>query len=83
LKGLGFGFGLLYVGEREAELPNDFALPSYVRSDAAIFYQGDRWRAGLNFKNLFNTTYYESSQNSRLIYPGEPFSVSGTFSINF
>jgi iron complex outermembrane recepter protein len=83
LEGLGFGFGLFYVGDREAELPNDFVLPSYVRADMSIFYQRDNWRAGLNFKNLFNTTFFESSQNSRLIYPGIPFSVLSTISVQF
>jgi iron complex outermembrane recepter protein len=83
LKGLGFGAGLFYVGDREAELPNDFVLPSYVRADASIFYKRDKWRIGLNFKNLFNTRYFESSQNSSLIYPGSPFSVQGTVSVEF
>jgi iron complex outermembrane recepter protein len=83
LKGLGFGAGLFYVGDREAELPNDLVLPSYVRADASIFYKRDRWRVGLNFKNLFNTRYFESSQNTALIYPGAPFTVQGTISVEF
>jgi iron complex outermembrane recepter protein len=83
LKGLGFGTGLFYVGDREAELPNDFVLPSYLRADAAIFYKRDKWRIGLNFKNLFGTRYFESSQNSALIYPGNPFTVQGTVSVEF
>lgn len=83
LKGLGFGAGLFYVGDREAELPNDFVLPSYVRADASIFYKRDKWRVGLNFKNLFNTRYFESSQNTDLIYPGPPFTVQGTISVEF
>ncbi|NJM68599.1 MAG: TonB-dependent siderophore receptor, partial [Acaryochloris sp. RU_4_1] len=69
LKGLGFGAGLFYVGDREAELPNDFVLPAYVRADASIFYKRDKWRVGLNFKNLFNTRYFESTQNSSFISP--------------
>lgn len=83
LKGLGFGAGLFYVGDREAELPNDLVLPSYVRADASIFYKRDKWRVGLNFKNLFNTRYFESSQNTALIYPGAPFTVQGTISVEF
>ncbi|HEY9804932.1 MAG TPA: TonB-dependent receptor, partial [Candidatus Obscuribacterales bacterium] len=39
LRGLGFGAGLYFVGEREAELPNDLELPSFVRTDATIFYR--------------------------------------------
>lgn len=83
LQGLGFGVGVFYVGDREAELPNDLVLPSYVRADASIFYKRDNWRVGLNFKNLFNTKYYESSQNSVLIYPGAPLTVLGTVSWQF
>jgi iron complex outermembrane receptor protein len=83
LKGLGFGAGLFYVGDREAELPNDLVLPAYVRADASIFYKRDRWRVGLNFKNLFNTSYFESSQNTRLVYPGAPFTLQGTISVEF
>ena len=83
LEGLGFGAGLFYVGDREAELPNDFVLPSYVTANASIFYHRDNWRAGLNFKNLFDSRYFESSQNSSLIYPGAPFTVLGTVSVQF
>lgn len=83
LKGLGFGAGIFYVGGREAELPNEFVLPSYVRADASIFYRRDRWKVGVNFKNLFDTRYFESSQNTRLIYPGAPFTILGTVSVQF
>ncbi|WP_322505883.1 TonB-dependent siderophore receptor [Chroococcidiopsis cubana] len=83
LQGLGFGVGVFYVGDREAELPNELVLPSYVRADASIFYKRDNWRVGLNFKNLFDTKYYESSQNTALIYPGAPFTVLGTVAVEF
>lgn len=80
---MGFGVGVFYVGDREAELPNDLVLSSYVRADVSIFYKRDNWRVGLNFKNLFDTKYYESSQNSALIYPGAPFTVFGTVAVEF
>jgi iron complex outermembrane recepter protein len=81
LKGLGFGGGLFYVGEVEAELPNSFVLPSYVRTDATIFYRRDNWKIGLNFKNLFNTRYY--TNQGAAIYPGEPFTILGSVSVSF
>jgi iron complex outermembrane recepter protein len=81
VKGLGFGAGLFYVGEAQAELPNTFMLPSYIRTDAAIFYKRDNWRIGLNFKNLFGTRYYTNQGGS--IYPGDPFTVLGSVSIEF
>ena len=37
-QGLGFGTGLFFVGDRQGDLDNSFQLPSYVRTDAAIYY---------------------------------------------
>ena len=81
LKGLGFGAGVFFVGEREAQLPNDLKLPSYVTTDATIFYQRNNWRVGLNFKNLFDTKYYNTQ--GYFVDPGAPFTVIGSLSINF
>lgn len=83
LKGLGFGLGLYYVGDRYADLDNTSVLPSYFRTDSAIYYKRDNWRLALNFRNLFNQTYYETAQNRNIIYPGAPFTVIGSFSIDF
>ncbi|NJK30685.1 MAG: TonB-dependent receptor, partial [Acaryochloris sp. SU_5_25] len=81
LKGLGFGAGLFYLGEVEAELPNSFVLPSYVRADASIFYEQENWKVALNFKNLFNTDSF--TNQGAAIYPGDPFTVLGSVSVNF
>jgi iron complex outermembrane receptor protein len=83
LKGLGFGLGLYYVGDRYADLENTSVLSSYFRTDSAIYYKQDNWRLALNFRNLFNETYYETSQSRNIIYPGAPFTVIGSFSIQF
>ncbi|MGD1936601.1 MAG: TonB-dependent siderophore receptor [Cyanophyceae cyanobacterium] len=83
LQGLGFGAGIFYVGDREAQIPNDFVLPSYVRGDASIFYNRDNWRVQLNFQNLFDTDYLESTQNTGLLFPGAPFTVVGKISVRF
>ncbi|MDF5731968.1 MAG: TonB-dependent siderophore receptor [Rhizonema sp. PD38] len=85
LKGLGFGLGVYYVGERAGDLDNSYEIPSYVRFDTSIFYRRKNWRAQLNFQNLFNTEYYLGSPNSnRLgVTPGAPFSVVGTLSLQF
>ncbi|MBF2058139.1 MAG: TonB-dependent siderophore receptor [Cyanobacterium sp. T60_A2020_053] len=80
LKGLGFGLGLFYQGERQGDLANTFQLPSYLRTDAAIFYERDRFRAGLNFRNLFNIEYYESAFNINRVFPGAPFEIQATVS---
>jgi iron complex outermembrane receptor protein len=81
LQGLGFGLGLFYVGDREAELPNDFVIPSYVRADAALFYRRNNWRVALNFKNLTSTRYYENANYG--LFVSAPFTVLGTISVQF
>ena len=82
-QGLGFGLGLLFVGDREGDLPNsNVQLPSYVRADASLFYQQENWEAGININNLFDTLYYESG-GSFGIYPGAPRNIQATLSYTF
>jgi iron complex outermembrane receptor protein len=82
-RGLGFGAGVFAVGDRKGDLANTIELPSYLRTDAAIYYRGDNWRAALNFKNLSNERYFESATFRDGVYPGAPLTIQGTFSINF
>jgi len=82
-QGLGFGAGIFVVGDRPGDLANTFELPSYVRTDAAIFYRRDNWQAQLNFQNLFNVDYFESANNINFVFPGSPFIIRGTVSVNF
>ncbi|MEM8545455.1 MAG: TonB-dependent siderophore receptor, partial [Cyanobacteria bacterium P01_H01_bin.119] len=85
LEGLGFGLGLFYVGDRQSDLGNTVTLPSYLRTDAALFYRRDNWRAQVNVENLFNVSYFSSATfNSRLLAnPGAPFGVSLSVSVEF
>lgn len=84
LKGLGVGLGFYYVGERFADLDNTIELPSYFRTDAAIFYERDRFRTALNFRNLFDVDYYNSNFGSgTVVLPGDPFTIQGTVSWKF
>ncbi|MBW4678263.1 MAG: TonB-dependent siderophore receptor [Desmonostoc geniculatum HA4340-LM1] len=83
LQGFGVGLGLFYVGERAGDFGNTFELPSYLRTDAALYYQRDRFRAAINFRNLFDITYFESSFSRGRIFYGEPFAVQGTISWEF
>ncbi|AFY34758.1 TonB-dependent siderophore receptor [Calothrix sp. PCC 7507] len=80
-KGLGIGAGMFFVGDRTANIDDPLTLPSYVRTDASISYKRDKWRAALNFKNIFNVKYYES--NDYLTFPQAPFTVQGTISVEF
>ncbi|MEH2290678.1 TonB-dependent siderophore receptor [Nostoc sp.] len=82
-KGLGFGLGLYYVGDRPGEIDKSLILPSYFRTDAALFYKQDNWRVGLNIKNLFDINYYLETQGRDVVYPGDPFTVIGSVSFTF
>ncbi|GAX38400.1 TonB-dependent receptor [Nodularia sp. NIES-3585] len=84
LQGLGFGLGLFYVGERQGDLSNSFQIPSYVRTDASVFYRRNNWRVSINVNNLFNVNYIEAGgQVRRNIDPGAPLTVRGRVSVEF
>ena len=83
LQGLGFGLGFNYVGDRPGDLENTFEIPSYFRTDAAIFYERDQFRTSLNFYNLFDVDYYASARSRVRVDPGIPFSVQGRISWQF
>ncbi|MEM6715418.1 MAG: TonB-dependent receptor [Cyanobacteria bacterium P01_C01_bin.147] len=42
-----------FMDERFGDLDNSFTVAEYFLTNAAIGYQRDNWRAGLNFRNLF------------------------------
>lgn len=86
LKGLGFGIGFNLVGERFGGLPTSYRADSYFLTNAAIFYRTGKWRLAINAKNLFDIEYVQSlSQNSRVRtnYPGDPFTIIGSVSVEF
>jgi iron complex outermembrane recepter protein len=87
LHGLSLGLGIIGVGKRPSD---DFAtedLPGYVRTDAALQYRFSRnFDVALNFKNLFNKKYFETStfgvwENG--ISPGAPFTMFGTIRFRY
>lgn len=84
--GLGVGGGVYYVGAREANLPNTYTLPGYVRTDAMLFYRRDAWRVQLNINNLFNRRYYTGGSAGTFNYtldPGRPRSAQLTATYQF
>ncbi|MEM8779298.1 MAG: TonB-dependent siderophore receptor [Cyanobacteria bacterium P01_G01_bin.49] len=83
LKGLGLGIGLNYVGERQGGLPNSFELDSYILTNAALFYNRQKWQLRLNFDNLFDVNFIEAADTSsaRKIYVGRPFVVRGSIAV--
>jgi len=83
LAGLGFGAGVFFVDSRQGDLDNSFEVPSYARTDAAVYYTRGNFRAALNIKNLFDVRYFEGSQSRNQVIPGAPFTVQGTISWQF
>jgi iron complex outermembrane recepter protein len=84
LKGLGFGAGLKYVGDRAGDVENTYFIGDYLVGNAAIFYTRGRYRFAINFKNIANTYYIESSTgNEGGIEPGAPFTIIGSVSVRF
>ncbi|WP_334798406.1 TonB-dependent siderophore receptor [Nostoc sp.] len=78
LKGLQFGGGIFYVGSRIVDPTDPVTVPSYFRTDAAISYKHDNWRAALNLKNIFDLKYYDTSGG--FVVPQAPLTVLGTIS---
>ncbi|MEM6434574.1 MAG: TonB-dependent receptor [Cyanobacteria bacterium P01_D01_bin.115] len=85
LEGLGFGLGVNYVSERFGDNVNSFTADDYFLTNAAVSYKRDNWRAALNIRNLFDIDYIEAAGSTRTsgIDPGEPFTIVGSFSIEF
>ncbi|MGL5832754.1 MAG: TonB-dependent siderophore receptor [Waterburya sp.] len=85
LQGLGLGLGFNFVGERQGDLDNSFKLDSYFLTNAALFYERNNWRVGLNFKNLFDVDYIAGAApvRERGNDRGEPFTVLGSLAIEF
>lgn len=85
-RGFGAGAGLVYVGEREANLPATYRLPAWVRADAALYWQDGRWRAQLNATNLFNRRYVTGGAASVFNYtlaPSRPAEAQLTVAYRF
>ncbi|MGD1936041.1 MAG: TonB-dependent siderophore receptor [Cyanophyceae cyanobacterium] len=85
LEGLRFGIGFNYVSDRFGDNDNSFILEDYFLTNAAIAYERDNWEMAINFRNLFDIDYIDSSEGSRAFEnrPGEGFTVLGRFSIRF
>ncbi|MBF2063232.1 MAG: TonB-dependent siderophore receptor [Calothrix sp. C42_A2020_038] len=83
LKGLGFGLGLFYVGERQVDLSNSLTLKDYFRTDTVLFYRGDGFKASINLRNLFDIDAPAFAYSSTYVQRTEPFTVTGSISWEF
>jgi iron complex outermembrane recepter protein len=82
LEGLGLGAGVFLVGDRPANSENSFTLPSYLLTNAVVYYRRDNWRVQLNVDNLFDVKYFPNISDIGVIV-GEPFTIRGTVSVTF
>ena len=81
-RGLQFGGGLLYVGQRSGEFTTNFKLPAYTVVRAFAAYELTKSTTlRLDVDNLFNETYYTNSFSALWVQPGPPLSarVSAAF----
>jgi iron complex outermembrane receptor protein len=84
LKGLGFGAGVIAVGQREGDLENSFDVAGYTRVDASVFYDiDDKTRVSLNGRNLTDRKYIENVTDSTEIYAGAPAQIVASMSVKF
>jgi len=79
-----FGTGLTFQDKSFAANDNLVTLPSFVRVDAAAFYDlRDNVRIQVNLENLTNTEYFPNSHTNNNITVGAPinakFTISGRF----
>ena len=83
LRGLGFGLGLFYIGERQGDVANSFQVSDYLRTDAALYYRRNRFDAAINIRNLFDIDYVSIPFRQSAVQRGEPFSIVGSISWEF
>jgi iron complex outermembrane recepter protein len=84
--GFGVGGGVYATGSREANLPNTYRLPGYVRVDALAYYDAAKWRAQLNLNNLLDKHYYTGGEASVFNYtldPSQPVNAQLTLTYKF
>ncbi len=83
-KRLGFGLGVIARSKSFASISNDVVLPSYVRADAAVFYElTDGIEAQVNVENLFGADYFPTAHNDNNIAPGAPTTARATLRFRF
>ena len=80
----GLGAGLTYQDESFADNGNNVTLPSFVRLDAAAYYNlSEKIRLQVNIENLTDTEYFPNSHTANNITVGAPinarFTISGRF----
>ena len=61
-------FGIVYAGDRAANLANSVILPAYSRWDAGVYYNRGRLTSSLYLENVFDVAYAASSIRGKTSY---------------
>jgi len=73
---LGLGLGFIYQGETYINNGNQTTLPSYVRLDAAAYYDlTAKLRLQLNVENLTDQLYFPSAHSTHQATVGAPINA--------
>lgn len=85
LQGFGVGLGGRYYSKQVGDetFAEPFILPAYGLVDAALYYEGERWRAQLNVENVLDREYYEGAYNRLYVLPGEPLTARLSVGLKF
>lgn len=67
-QGLGFGGGVIWNSDRPGDTENSFTLPSYLQTDAAIFYTQDNFRVAVSVQNLFDAGREDEEVTERSLF---------------
>jgi iron complex outermembrane recepter protein len=86
LKNFSFGGGVGYVGERAANLVNNYKIPDYWTVDLTAAYKfTDNLAIKLNANNVFDRTYYvaSSGDDRPFLYYGDPATVTVRLQVTY
>lgn len=84
MRGLGFGAGMIAVGERQGDIDNSYDVSGYARIDASVFYDvNENVRISLNGRNLTDRKYIEVVAGTDGNYAGAPASAIAAVSVKF
>jgi iron complex outermembrane receptor protein len=84
-RGLGFGLGLFYIGERQGsfDLATPFTIGSDFRTDAAVYYRRGQLNAAINIRNLLDTDNATFSFSRNVVQRDAPLTIIGSVSWTF
>ena len=79
-RGVGFGAGERFVGRSYADQLNQYKVPDYWLTDAALHYERDGYRAAINVQNLFDRTYVGSCSSVSACFYGDRRRITASLS---